>query len=124
MSRMDPFARATSYPIGSRMKQSYRRYMRHAVEAPLLVRGIGSSVANSHRGHCVDLSEGGAGCVVPEGEWPPGQVVTMEMAFPGLEKTLVLSARVCYRSGIRCGFEFLAPSREALTAIRVLCPQA
>jgi hypothetical protein len=118
------FGNALPYTRGSQMKQSYRRYMRHAVEAPLLVRGIGSTVAHSHRGHCVDLSEGGAGCVIPEGEWPPGQVVTMEMTLPGLEKSLVVSARVCYRSGIRCGFEFLAPSKEALTVIRVLCPQA
>ena len=118
------FGNTLPYTRGSQMKQSYRRYMRHAVEAPLLVRGIGSTVAHSHRGHCVDLSEGGAGCVIPEGEWPPGQVVTMEMTLPGLEKSLVVSARVCYRSGIRCGFESLAPSKEALTVIRVLCPQA
>ena len=124
MARIDLFGNALSYTSGSPMKQSYRRYMRHAVEAPLLVRGIGSSVANSHRGHCVDLSEGGAGCVIPEGEWPPGQVVTVEMTLPGLEKSLVVSARVCYRSGMRCGLEFLAPSKDALNVIRVLCPQA
>ncbi|MGE0406677.1 MAG: PilZ domain-containing protein [Candidatus Korobacteraceae bacterium] len=123
MTRSGSFDGVSPLGIGPQMKQTHRRHIRHAVEAPLLVRGIGSSVTNSLRGHCVDLSEGGAGCMVP-GEWPPGQVVTMEMTLPGMENSLVLSARVCYRNGLRYGFEFLAPSKEALTAIRVLCPQA
>jgi len=87
------------------------------------VRSIGASLANGHRGHCVDLSEGGAGGVVP-GEWRPGQVVTMELAVPGGDQSLVVSARVCHRDDMRCGFEFLAPSDEALTVIRALKPQA
>src|SRR5690348_14677972 len=97
-----------SHGVGNPMHQHHRRYTRQPIEAALLVRGIGSSVANSQRGHCVDLCEGGAGGVVP-GEWKPGQVVTMEMALPGVERSVLVSARVCHAREMRYGFEFLAP---------------
>jgi hypothetical protein len=117
------FAMVAPDKIGPGMKQTHRRHLRRPVEAALLVRGIGSSVANAQRGHCVDLSEAGAGVIVA-GEWRPGQVVTMELNPPAGGESVLLSARVCHRNEQRCGFEFLAPSAQALNLIRALCPQA
>jgi hypothetical protein len=48
----------------------------------------------------------------------------MELTLPGAGDSVVLSARVCYRHELRCGFEFLAPTDEALGMIRTLCPDA
>jgi hypothetical protein len=89
-------------PSASPHMQIQRRHIRHSVEAALLVRGIGSSPAHAHR----------------------GQVVTMELNLPGTGEPVVLSARVCHRSDTRCGFEFLAPSAEAVNLLRQLFPKS
>ena len=124
MSSFGPHgSESTENPESSGMDQHQRRYPRQAVEAALLVRSIGSSVASAQRGHCVDLSEGGAGAIVG-GPWRPGQVVTMELTPANSEGSVVVSARVCHRDDLRCGFEFLAPTADVVDLIRKLCGQA
>jgi hypothetical protein len=85
-----------------------------------MVRSIGARAANSQRGHTMNLSEGGTGCVIP-GEWRAGQVVTLELSLPGMDRSIVLSARVCHRDDMYCGLEFLAPSPEAVSLIQAFC---
>ncbi len=102
------------------MQQERRRFLRQTLEAPLMVRSIGSTAVHAHRGHCVDLNPYGTAGLIP-GEWRPGQVVTMELTLPGIDRALILTGRVCYREELRCGFEFLAPSSEAVDLLRSVC---
>jgi len=97
-----------------------RRFARIQVQAPFVIRGIGSSLASSHRGEGLNLSEGGVGGVV-SGDWLPGQVVTMELILPTSGESLQLNARVRHRTNPRCGFEFLAPEAAMMEKIRGVC---
>ena len=97
-----------------------RRFARVKVQAPFVIRGIGSRLPSGHRGQGLNLSEGGVGGVV-SGEWLPGQVVTMELILPTTGESLVLNARVRHRNSPRCGFEFLAPEAGMIDKIRGLC---
>jgi hypothetical protein len=97
-----------------------RRFPRRRVEAPLLVRGVASSLSNAYRGHSTTLSEGGVGAIVT-GELSPGQIVLMELVLPGELQPLVLRARVCYRNDLECGFQFLGTEARTQQIIRTAC---
>jgi len=97
-----------------------RRFPRHRVEAPLLVRGVASSLSNAYRGHSTNLSEGGVGAIIT-GELSPGQIVLMELVLPGELQPLVARARICYRNDLQCGFEFLGVEARAQQLIRTAC---
>ena len=76
-------------------------------------------MAQAWRGHCLNLSEGGAAVVVA-GPWIPGQVVKMEFMLSGSERPMQLVARVAHRNRMYCGLEFLAVGDAAVTEIREL----
>jgi c-di-GMP-binding flagellar brake protein YcgR len=97
-----------------------RRFPRHRIEAPLLVRGIASAMSHAYRGHSTSLSEGGVGAIV-SGELSPGQIVLMEVVLPGELQPLVVRARVCYRNDLECGFQFLGIEARAQQIIRTAC---
>ncbi len=96
-----------------------RRYPRRRVEAAVAVRGIVSSATEICRGHCLNLSEGGAAILVA-GPWMPGQVVKVEMALSVRERPLELVARVSHRNRLYCGLEFLAVEDSAVSELRGL----
>lgn len=95
-----------------------RRFERTTLEAPIVVRGM-VSTRKLLRGHCMNLSEGGAGGIL-SGELMPGQVVLMELVL-GTERPVQVNARVRHRSRLYCGFEFLGTDGEALGQIREAC---
>ncbi len=97
-----------------------RRHVRQKVEAPLVVWSIGSGGKNASRGHCLNLSESGAGAIVA-GNWLPGQVVGMELVLPPNEEPVVVEARLRHRNRLYCGFEFLGPSDSVRTMLRLAC---
>ena len=92
-----------------------RRFERAIIEAPIVVQGM-ASARKLLRGHCMNLSEGGAGGILA-GELLPGQVVLMELVLDSLQPVHV-NARVRHRTRLYCGFEFLGPDGEALGQIR------
>lgn len=96
-----------------------RRYPRRRVEAAVAVRGIVSSPTEMCRGHCLNLSEGGAAILVA-GPWIPGQVVKVEMALSVHERSLELVARVAHRNRLYCGLEFLAVGDALVSELREL----
>jgi len=105
------------------MIDNKRRFTRHRVEAPVLVRSIGSGATGASRGHCLNLSIGGAGAIV-SGPWMPGQVVSMELALPAMDHPVLVDARLCHRNRLYCGFEFLAPSDDARKQIMMAIGEA
>ena len=58
-----------------------RRHPLRNVEAAVAVCSVVSNATRVWRGHCLNISEGGAGVIVG-GPWLPGQVVNVEFA-PG-----------------------------------------
>ena len=83
-----------------------RRSIRHRVEAAVLVWSIASNTSRAWRGHCLNLSEGGAGLIVG-GPWMRGQVVRLELALPNSNVSFPMTARVAHRNRLYCGLEFL-----------------
>ncbi len=97
-----------------------RRHVRLKVGAPVVVWSIVSGGKNGSRGHCLNLSESGAGAIVA-GTWLPGQVVGMELVLPNVEEPVVVEARLRYRDRLYCGFEFLAASENVRRQLRQAC---
>src|SRR5512146_3362077 len=97
-----------------------RKFPRIPIEAPLLVRKMGTGATGDLRGQCLNLSEGGAAGMVA-GEFLPGQVVLMELVLPRTAEAILLNARVRHQQDMICGFEFLAPEPSALESIRRAC---
>ncbi|MGI9101025.1 MAG: PilZ domain-containing protein [Terriglobales bacterium] len=97
-----------------------RRHVRQKVEAALAVWGIASGTRRASRGHCLNLSESGAGAIV-SGKWLPGQVVSMELILPADMRPMMLQARVCHRQNLYCGFEFLGTGEALISQLRQAC---
>jgi PilZ domain len=76
-----------------------------------------SSARSGERGHCLDLSEAGAGLVVA-GSWQPGQVMQLELVLPRAERPLMLAARMVHRNRQFCGMEFLGLTESARARLR------
>ncbi len=100
-----------------------RRHFRQKIDAPLVVWGIASGTRRASRGHCLNLSESGAGAIV-SGSWLPGQVVSMELILPSQHQPVALQARVCHRQNMYCGFEFLGAGDTTLSQLRQACGAA
>ena len=94
-----------------------RRYPRRRVDAAVAVCGVVSAPTNVWRGHCLNLSEGGAAVLVA-GSWIPGQVVRVELALSGYERPLELVARIAHRNRLYCGLEFLAIGDRLVSELR------
>ena len=74
-------------------------------------------MSKAWRGHCLNLSEGGAAVIVA-GPWFPGQVVKMELALSQSERPMQLVARIAHRNRLYCGLEFLATSDQTASELR------
>ncbi len=94
-----------------------RRHTRTSIELPVVVQGM--SPHSQIRGHCLDLSEAGAGGILT-GVLKPGQVVLMELVLAA-DCPVQVNARVRHVSRLHCGFEFLAPDHEVVGHIRAAC---
>ena len=84
----------------------------------MVVWSIGSGGKNASRGHCLNLSESGAGAIVA-GTWLPGQVVGIELVLR--TEPVVVQARLRHRNSLHCGFEFLAASDTVREQLRQAC---
>ncbi len=96
-----------------------RRYPRRRIEAAVAVCGVVSAPTNIWRGHCLNLSEGGAAILVA-GPWIPGQVVKVELALSERERPMQLVARISHRNRLYCGVEFLAIADHVVSELREL----
>src|SRR6185369_6408466 len=96
-----------------------RRYPRRQLEAAVAVCGVISRPADIWRGHCLNLSEGGAAVSVA-GPWIPGQVVKMELALTARERPVQLVGRIAHRDRHYCGVEFLAIGDTVVSELREL----
>ncbi len=96
-----------------------RRFPRRRLEAAVAVCGVISSPKDTWRGHCLNLSEGGAAVMVA-GPWIPGQVVKMELAAGVTERPMQVVARVAHRHRNYCGLEFLAIGDTLVSELREL----
>ncbi len=103
----------SAVPVGEK-----RRYTRTSIELPVVVQGM-ASPRSLIRGHCLDLSEAGAGGILT-GVLKPGQVVLMELVLAA-DRPVQVNARVRHVSRLHCGFEFLAPDHEVIGHIRAAC---
>jgi hypothetical protein len=96
-----------------------RRFPRRRVDAAVAVCGVVSRPADTWRGHCLNLSEGGAAVLVA-GPWMPGQVVKMEIALNAEQRPMQLVARIAHRNRLYCGLEFLAIGDTVASDLREL----
>jgi hypothetical protein len=94
-----------------------RRFPRRRLDAAVAVCGVVSSAADTWRGHCLNLGEGGVAVIVA-GPWIPGQVVKMELALTGRERPMQLVARIAHRNRFSCGLEFLAIGDALVSELR------
>lgn len=86
----------------------------------MVVWSIVSGSRRASRGHCLNLSESGAGAIVA-GSWLPGQVVGMELVLTRDEEPVQVQARLRHRDQLYCGFEFLGPTDDVREQLRVAC---
>ena len=94
-----------------------RQKERHKTDMPVVVKGAGDGTSRSLAGHCVNLSEGGAGCIV-SGKLTTGDFVLLELTLPHLHQTLLVSAQVRHSTRYYCGLAFVAPSESVTDEIR------
>ena len=97
-----------------------RIYERHKADTPVMVKDFNAGVDRSLTAHCVNLSEGGVGCIVSR-KLKPGEFVLLELLLPLQQKAVLVSAQVRHCSRYYCGLAFVAPSVSVTTNIRTLC---
>ena len=97
-----------------------RRFIRHPLDVRLAVNVFrdGATVALWGRSH--EIGEDGIGGTLT-GELQPGEVVSMEFPLPLTTYPLKIRGLVCYRDGLRHGFEFLAITREQRETLVRVC---
>ena len=88
-----------------------RRWTRYAVSLSLRVRVPTVSGQEYMLAHGRDVSPGGMAVYVPV-ELELGQLVVLELIFPGLQQPVLLSATVKNRTGFKYGVEFVDPTKE------------
>lgn len=114
---------ATVTTIHSTSSPKDRRWKR----VPLDVRVKAVIMENEHKtvvhGRSAQLSEGGIGVTMTR-EMPKGTVATLIFKLPGDEDERTLLAEVKYRSGFRCGFEFLGISPQTRKELLHFCMKA
>lgn len=96
-----------------------RRFPRSNVEAAVAVCSVVSKAAQIWRGHCLNLSEGGAGVIVG-GPWLPGQVVNVEFVPMNGNAAKQMVARVAHRTRLYCGLEFLGKSDSSFSELKTV----
>jgi c-di-GMP-binding flagellar brake protein YcgR len=100
---------------------------RRSLRVPLDVRVKAVIIENEREtvvhGRSAQLSEGGIGATMTR-EMPKGTVAMLIFKLPGDEDERTLQAEVKYRSGFRCGFEFLGISAQTRKELLYFCMQA
>jgi hypothetical protein len=95
-----------------------RRFERNKTDIPAVIKGASDGISRSFSGHCVNLSESGAGCIVSR-KLKVGDFVLLELALPYADRTLLISAHVRHCTRYYCGLAFVAPSQSVTTDIRL-----
>jgi len=88
-----------------------RRWPRFDVDLSLRVRVPASSKKEYVLAHGRNVSQGGMVLYVPL-ELEIGDLVELEMSFPGLDAPVTLQSKVRNRKGFTYGLEFLDPTQE------------
>ncbi len=110
-------------PVEEIQRFNRRKVPRFYLDQRLKVSFSDGSHQRAVYGRTRDISETGLGSVIAE-PLEPGTRVSLEFPMEFQEKALRMEATVCYRRGFHQGFEFLAPSPDALDIIRRACLHA
>jgi CheY-like chemotaxis protein len=107
---------------GSTLKWPITRCLqRYEVIVPVTVRVLRKGVSTLLAGNSVDLSEGGVGVALENGELIAGEIVTVEFSLPTSREKLRIYATVRHRKGEHYGIQFVDVIPEHRQAIRELC---
>jgi DNA-binding NarL/FixJ family response regulator len=98
-----------------------RTIQRYKVVVPLAIRVLRSGKSVEMVANSTDLSEGGVGVDVANGELVAGEIVTVEFSLPTAPHSLKLYAMVRHRKLNQYGLQFIDLSGEHQQAIRDLC---
>ncbi len=101
-------------------KSSTRRFARYRTELPVIVRVLGQDGYLRVHGRCFEIAENGLGAVVSS-EFKPGEMVSVEIALPGVDDLQVLRSVVRHRMGFLHGFEFVSLIPEQRDHLREYC---
>jgi len=93
-----------------------RRWPRFSVDLSLRVRVPGSVENEYVLAHGREVSQGGMALYVPL-EMEIGDVIELELSFPGVDEPVKLRATVRNRRGFIYGVEFLNPTPEQQNVI-------
>lgn len=88
-----------------------RRWTRYPVSLSLRVRVPTESGQEFMLAHGRDVSQGGMAVYVPA-ELEVGNIVLLELSFPGLQQPIALSGAVKNRTGFKYGVEFNQPTPQ------------
>jgi c-di-GMP-binding flagellar brake protein YcgR len=99
-----------------------RRWKRVPVDVRVKVLTGGNGEKVIH-GRSMVISEGGMGVTLTQ-ELPKGTVATLVFNLPGEKAERSFRARVQYRSGFQCGFEFTDITTELQGELRSFCIRA
>ena len=102
--------------------KSMRRFTRYPVDIRISVNVFRSGERFSLWGRSNEFGQDGIGGTL-SGELESGEVVALELAFPGITSLLKIRAVVRYRDGLRHGFEFLTRTPEQTDIITRICEQ-
>ena len=97
-----------------------RQSPRYSAQMPLLVRSRVVRGRELVRGYILDISEGGASAVIT-GELGRRNTVALHVILPA-GAALSIRARLRYRKGQRCGFQFTRIARGELAVLRLAFP--
>ena len=101
-------------------KHIVRRFPRYPLDIRITVHVFREGKTMSFWGRSTEFGQDGISGTLT-GEIEKGEVVSMELSFPGVAFPLKLRAIVRYHHGLRHGFEFLARSAEQQEIIRQFC---
>lgn len=104
----------------SKPKHIVRRFPRYPLDIRVSVHVFREGKTLSLWGRSTEFGQDGISATLT-GEVEAGEVVSMELSFPGIAFPLKLRAIVRYHHGLRHGFEFLARSPEQYEVIRQFC---
>lgn len=102
--------------------KSMRRFIRYPVDIRITVNVFRSGKRFALWGRSNEFGQDGIGGTL-SGELESGEVVALELAFPGITALLKIRAVVRYRDGLRHGFEFLTRTPEQIEIIERICEQ-
>ncbi|HEU5400352.1 MAG TPA: PilZ domain-containing protein [Terriglobales bacterium] len=104
----------------SRWKAGPRRLLtRHRVDIRVRI-ALSTPVPVILHARAADVSTGGMSVVLPQ-ESASCAVTMVGLKAPGRNDDVWLRVRLRYRSGFRCGFQFVEPTEEQRFLLRQIC---